>query len=392
MNQARFQDRRDAGRQLAAATAFLKNRHPVVLALPRGGVPVGYEVANALNAPLDVLLVRKIPAPEWSEIGLGAVVDGDPPIQIMNQAVLDHFHPSREYLEQEVQRQLDEMARRRRIYCGGRDPVAVLNRTVLLVDDGAATGSSMKAALRAMAGMQAREVLFALPVAPADTYCSLKEDADDGICLLIPDNFRAVSVYYRDFEQTGDDEVTSLLDAAAQRDFSTENHEEDIMKTIAQVMTHDVTVVGPHDSVRHAAQIMSDWDIGALPVCDGERLLGMITDRDITIRAATSSRSTDEIRIAEVMTDEVSWCFDDQSIHEVLQQMRDQQVRRIPVLDRDMRLVGMVTIGDLASRADADIDDTLKQLSRPSPASGPSAEEEIVRLHRPQSDTADGRF
>ncbi|WP_338016860.1 CBS domain-containing protein [Noviherbaspirillum saxi] len=377
-----FRDRRDAGRQLAAALAFLRSSRPVVLALPRGGVPVAYEVAIALDAPLDLLLARKIPAPGFSEFGIGAVVDGDPPIRVLNRAAVERLQPSTEYLEAEVQRQLAEIARRRLAYCGERAPISVIGRNVILVDDGAATGGTMKAALRALAGMRTGKLVFALPVAPSDTLSSLQAEADEGICLVVPPGFRAVSQYYDDFAQTGDDEVTALLAAAASRELVGVAAMENVMKTLAQAMTHDVSIVGPHDNVQRAALIMSDWDVGVLPVCDGQRLIGMITERDIALQTA-AGRTAEEIRVADVMTDEVEWCFEDQDTAEVLQRMKELQLSRIPVLDRDMRLVGMVALKDLAPTEDVP--------AEPS-AAGDEEGKEIVRLRRPQSDQADGWF
>jgi CBS domain-containing protein len=137
------------------------------------------------------------------------------------------------------------------------------------------------------------------------------------------------------------------------------------METIAEVMTTDVEVVRPEETVRDAARAMADLDVGSLPVCDGRKLVGMITDRDITIRAVAEGKSSDT-PIAEVMTDEVVWCTDTDSVDEVLQQMSDAQVRRIPVVDRDRQLVGIVALGDIALEEDDDVDETLRDISMPS--------------------------
>jgi CBS domain-containing protein len=162
------------------------------------------------------------------------------------------------------------------------------------------------------------------------------------------------------------------------------------MQTIAEVMTHDVAVVSPQDTIRHAAEMMRDWDVGALPVCDGRRLVGMLTDRDITVRAVADGGATEQMRVSEMMTDEVLWCFEDQTVGEVLQQMGDRQIRRIPVVNRDMQLVGIVALGDLATRHHADVEDTLEKISTPSEPNRPGADE--LRTRRPQSDSAGGRF
>jgi putative phosphoribosyl transferase len=213
-----FADRRDAGRQLATALMHLKDVHPVVLALPRGGVPVGYEVARALEAPLDVLLVQKIGAPGHPELGLGAVVDGEHPQRVLNEDVMRLVDPPPGYVEAEQERQLQEIERRRRRYCGLRPPVEIKGRTVIVVDDGIATGGTLKTALAAVSQAGAARVVFAVPVAPAEVLAEMREKAgaDEGICLLTPNFFRAVSLYYRHFDQTGDDEVVQLLNATAQ--------------------------------------------------------------------------------------------------------------------------------------------------------------------------------
>lgn len=212
-----FRDRRDAGRHLAAALAHLKAENPVVLALPRGGVPVAYEVALALDAPLDVLIVRKIGAPGHPELGLGAVVDGAHPQRVLNDAVMQQVRPSMEYIAAEERRQFAEIERRRKLYCGDRPPVPLAGRTVIVVDDGIATGGTLKTALVALAQAGVKHLTFAVPVAPADVVAELRRDIPDGVCLATPPYFRAVSLHYVDFAQTTDEEVVALLDSAAQR-------------------------------------------------------------------------------------------------------------------------------------------------------------------------------
>lgn len=206
-----FKDRRDAGRQLGAVLMPLKAEHPIVLGLPRGGVPVAYEVARTLDAPLDVLLVRKIGAPGFPELGLGAVVDGQHPQRVMNQNVLDQVRPSPEYIEAEVRHQLHEIERRRKLYCGDRPPLPVQGKTVIVVDDGIATGGTMKTALTALSQVGVERLVFAVPVAPPDVLPEMLALADDGACLWAPPRFRAVSMYYEDFAQTPDEEVIAML-------------------------------------------------------------------------------------------------------------------------------------------------------------------------------------
>ena len=136
------------------------------------------------------------------------------------------------------------------------------------------------------------------------------------------------------------------------------------MQTIAELMTADVEVVSPEETLRDAARAMADLDVGSLPVCDGRKLIGMITDRDITIRAVAEGKSSDT-PVSEVMTDDVIWCTDTDSVDEVLQQMSDAQVRRIPVVDRDLQLVGIVALGDIALEEEDDVDETLRDISMP---------------------------
>jgi putative phosphoribosyl transferase len=211
-----FRNRRDAGRRLAVALAPYRESRPIVLALPRGGVPVGFEVAKALAAPLDVLLVRKIGAPGHEELGLGAVVDGHHPQLVLNEDVVRAVAPPPGYIEAEKQRQLAEIERRRRHYIGDRSPVAVEGRIVIVVDDGIATGATVKAALRGLAGNRRARLVLAVPVAPADTVEELSAECDELVCLATPDPFYAVGPHYGDFRQTEDAEVVRLLAEARQ--------------------------------------------------------------------------------------------------------------------------------------------------------------------------------
>lgn len=210
--QALFDNRRAAGQKLAHALSGA--RYDLVLALPRGGVPVAYEVAIALKLPLDVVIVRKIGAPGQPEVGLGAVVDGDPPQVVWTADVLQVFQPSERYLEAEVERQLSEITHRRQAYIGNRPPINVSERHVLLVDDGIATGGTAKAAARALRQAGAATVTLAVPVAPQSTLDELATEVDDLVCLATPEPFIAVGLHYHDFTQTSDDEVITLLQKA----------------------------------------------------------------------------------------------------------------------------------------------------------------------------------
>lgn len=206
-----FQDRRDAGRRLADRLRHLAGDAAVVLALPRGGVPVAFEVAQALHAPLDLVLVRKIGAPGHEEYGIGAVVDGASPQVVLNEGIIADLSIPRSYVDAEIQRQLAEIERRRAAYLGGRASVPVTGRTVVVVDDGIATGGTVRAALSALRRQSPARLILAVPVAPAEALALAGRDADETICLATPADFVAVGQYYADFTQTTDAEVIDLL-------------------------------------------------------------------------------------------------------------------------------------------------------------------------------------
>jgi len=187
----------------------------VVLALPRGGVPIGDEVARRLAAPLDLVMVRKIGVPWQPELAYGAVVDGDEPETVINQDIAAQLQLPEDYLESETARQLDEIARRRTIYLKDRTRPGIAGRTAIIVDDGIATGATVRAALMGVRRADPRQLVLAVPVAPGDTIEALEKDADRVICLEAPLMFGAISVFYRDFHQVSDDEVVALLDRFA---------------------------------------------------------------------------------------------------------------------------------------------------------------------------------
>lgn len=212
----RFRDREEAGRLLAERLLHLRNADPVVLALPRGGVPVGAPIAEALDAPLDLLLVRKIGAPFNPEYGIGAVVDGERPEIVLNEEAVRALGVPASYIEREGARELQEIERRRALYLRGRPPVELAGRTAIVVDDGIATGGTVRAALQALAKAgAARRIVLAVPVAPADTALALRALCDEAVFLHTPEDFGAVGYFYEDFRQIEDAEVIALLDRAA---------------------------------------------------------------------------------------------------------------------------------------------------------------------------------
>jgi len=209
-----FRNRAEAGRQLATHLMSFRSCNPVVLALPRGGVPVAFEVAKAFRAPLDLVLVRKIGAPGRPELGLGAVVDGAHPQLVINEDLVAELRVPSSYLETEAERQLREIERRRKCYLGDRRPLEVEDRSVIVIDDGIATGGTVRAALQALSRSRPAELVLAVPVAPPDTLAQLRAEADEVVCLLTPDPLYAISLYYDDFTQTSDPEVVTLLHEA----------------------------------------------------------------------------------------------------------------------------------------------------------------------------------
>ena len=204
-----FRDRRDAGRALARAIAELPDlKDAVVLGLPRGGVPVAFEVARACGLPLDILLVRKLGVPGQEELAMGAIASGG--TVVLNQRILRATHVPRETLRAVVGREKHEMDRREHAFREGREPIAIEGKTVILVDDGLATGASMRAAARAVRA-RARQVIIAVPVGAKSTCKALEGEADLVFCLFTPEPLDAVSQFYREFEQTSDEEVRELM-------------------------------------------------------------------------------------------------------------------------------------------------------------------------------------
>ncbi len=206
-----FRNRSDAGQQLAAALAGYKDRKPVILALPRGGVPVAAEVATALHAPLDLVLVRKIGVPFQPELAMGAVVDGGTPLIVRNEDVIRLAGIDEAKFKAVCEQELAEIRRRRDRYLIGRTHVDVAGHTAIVVDDGIATGATTRAALRATRMRNPSRLVLAVPVAPSECLPGLRAEADDVICLEDYEFFGAIGYYYVDFRQISDAEVIELL-------------------------------------------------------------------------------------------------------------------------------------------------------------------------------------
>ena len=206
-----FRDRSDAGRRLAGALSAYRGRNAVVLALPRGGVPVAAEVAEALDAPLDLILVRKIGVPTQPELAMGAVVDGVAPIIVRNQEVIELSGTTADEFDAVCARELAEIERRRKLYLGERTRAPITGQVVIVVDDGIATGATTRAALKAIRNRQPKELVLAVPVAPPDTIERLRGEVDALICLETPELFGAIGYFYRDFRQVSDEEVVQIL-------------------------------------------------------------------------------------------------------------------------------------------------------------------------------------
>lgn len=207
----RFSDRRDAGRQLAERLPKIDPENSVVIALPRGGVPVGAVVAESLGVPLDVILVRKIGAPMQPELAVGAVTDGEEMQVTVNEDIKAELGLTDADVEELARKQLPEIERRRKIYYEGRKPTPLAGKTVVVVDDGVATGATVNSALRLIRRQKPARLILALPVAPADAIRRLEKHADEVVCLSTPTPFFAVGAHYVDFSQVEDAEVVEIL-------------------------------------------------------------------------------------------------------------------------------------------------------------------------------------
>lgn len=205
-----FRNREDAGRQLAEQLSGMRGEDTVVLGLPRGGVPVAFEIARRLDAPLDVIIVRKLGVPYQPELAMGAIGEGE--VRIINENLLRRGHVTKEQVAKVERAERAELARRVRRLRRGRPPLALTGRTAVLVDDGAATGATARAACQVVRAQGAKRVVLALPVAAPEVALALREVADEVVCLRTPAGFMAVGQWYEDFSQTADAEVEDLLE------------------------------------------------------------------------------------------------------------------------------------------------------------------------------------
>ncbi|HZV07869.1 MAG TPA: phosphoribosyltransferase family protein [Gemmataceae bacterium] len=206
-----FENRTDAGRRLAEALLSYKGRHPVVLALPRGGVPVAAEVASALAAPLDLLLVRKIGLPIQPELAMGAVAEGEKPIVIRNSDVIEVGRIGPREFDAVCNEECAEIQRRRQRYLGNRERATIKDQVAIVIDDGIATGATTLAAIRAVRSREPKELVLAVPVAPLETLKKLQPEVDAIVCLATPEELGAIGYFYRDFHQVRDEEVIDIL-------------------------------------------------------------------------------------------------------------------------------------------------------------------------------------
>jgi putative phosphoribosyl transferase len=211
-----FQNRTDAGRRLAARlTSYAHRTDVLVLALPRGGVPVAYEVAKVLNAPLDVFLVRKLGVPGHEELAMGAIAGGG--VRVLNEDIVNYLRIPDEVINAAAAREQRELERQSRAYRGNRLPPDVKGRVVILIDDGLATGSTMRAAAASLRLQKPRRIVVAVPVSSRETCDELRSEVDEIVCAVTPEHFQGVGLWYEDFSQTSDEEVRELLNAAMQQ-------------------------------------------------------------------------------------------------------------------------------------------------------------------------------
>ncbi len=207
-----FHNRREAGQQLAQRLIHYREEKPIILALPRGGVVIGFEIAQVLEAPLDIIIARKIGAPSQPELGIGAIAPGG--IRILNEYAIHVLDISEEQIEHITAQELKEMHRRLNLYRGNRPFPEIRDHTIILVDDGIATGVTAQAAIQSIRRQKPNRIILAVPVAPPETVAKLGPQVDEVFCIITPPSMRAISLWYDDFQQTTDEEVIALLDCS----------------------------------------------------------------------------------------------------------------------------------------------------------------------------------
>lgn len=252
-----FENRAEAGRVLAERLSAYADRGGVlVLGLPRGGVPVAFEIARRLHAPLDVFIVRKLGVPGHEELAMGAIASGG--TRVMNDEVLSHVRASDSDIDRVAERERRELRRREELYRGDRPPIDAAGRTVVLVDDGLATGSTMRAAVRALRKLGPARIVVAVPTAAPQTCEDLGREVDDIVCAMTPEPFYAVGAWYRDFAQTTDDEVRSLLAQAWKDADAASNKNATSNKNVTSNTDADSSADADRDNVSSAENSASE--------------------------------------------------------------------------------------------------------------------------------------
>lgn len=345
-----FRNRQEAGCLLGAELERRGFTHPIVLGITRGGVPIAAEVARILGGELGVIVAQRLEGPEESELGIGAVTrDG---CMSVDWEAARAGGVDEEYVSEACARGAEE-ARRREQRFDGRRP-ALEGRTVLVVDDGVATGATAVAAIRSARVRGAKHVVFATPLGAPTSLERIRGDADDVVCLSEePDVFAVLAIeqFYESFPEVDDDEVADILEAwrTVHANRAASPRREPEVLTVGDVMTRAVEATTLDAPIRDVARQMRDAGVGLLLVCVDARPVGVVTDRDLAIRATAEGRDPNATRARDVMTSNIYWCHDDEPVAQALDAMAAKSVRRLVVFDRDDELAGIVSLDDLAT-------------------------------------------
>jgi len=378
-----FRDRRDAGERLAQLLVSCGDGSDLlVLGIPRGGVPVAARVAGALGAPLDVIIVRKLGVPGSEEMAMGAIASGG--IRLLDVEVVRELRIARAAIDAVLARETVELARRERAFRGGRPAIAATGRTVILVDDGLATGSTMRAAVTAVRELGAARVVVAVPVAPVSTCRELEPLVDRLVCIVRPSEFLSVGQWYEDFTQTSDEEVRHLLHdseraaahasanrtarisrAARPYSLSATGATVDLEVTtmgwnVAAVMTTDVVTVGPGTIYKEVAERLRSRGVSAVPVVNADRrVIGVVSEADLLLKEERPRSSAPLVdphcdaakaaarNAAALMTSPAVTIRPEATLTRAARLMHREHVRRLPVVDMEDRLIGIVSRSDL---------------------------------------------